>query len=232
MTVDLIMAHVHPSRFAGTFIGMDDSARWEATLYSSLRGFYGDRKIIGDGTLVVGCGHGLEFPAGFRGVLVDLNPAAVANTARLHKDAKVVNANALDLPFPDGQFDSVVLSLILSQMQRTGIGGRKGDPKDSIAAYAEACRVLKGGGELFAIDTVSRTTTVLVNGRNAITELREYFDIDEVIAGSERRAREVGRFRWIQDEPVPYVPSINMDLAPEGKTGVWYDVAIFELRRN
>ena len=226
------MAQRYAGRFGSTFIGIEDSARWDSTLYSPLREFYRDKNLTGGGTLVVGCGHGLELPAGFSGTFIDLNTEAVANAAKLHTQARAVNANALALPFQDMQFDSVVLSLILSQLQRTGIGGRKGDIGDSIAAYDEACRVMKEDGRLFVIDTVSRTTTLLVNGREPFTESKEYFDIGEVIAGSWRSAGEVGGFVWVQDTPLAYVPSINAELAPEGRTGVEYDVAIFELKRN
>ena len=230
--VDWYMVQRYAGKFAGTFISMGDSARWDATLYSPLREFYRNKNLAGEGVLVVGCGHGFELPAGFRGTLIDLNKEAVANAARLHTHAEAVNANAVELPFPDMQFDSVVLSLILSQLQRTGVGGRKGDIRDSIAAYKEACRVLKEDGRLFAIDTISRTTTILVNGREPFTESKKYFDIGEVIDGSRRIAKEVGRFGWVQDTPLTYVPSINAELAPEGRTGVEYDVAIFELKRN
>lgn len=229
---DWHMVQRYAGRFAGTFISMGDSARWDATLYSPLREFYRDKNLAGSGALVIGCGYGFELPAGFSGTLVDLNKEAVANAARLHTHAKAVNANAVALPLQDMQFDSAVLSLILSQLQRTGVGGRKGDIGDSIAAYKEACRILKEDGRLFAIDTISRTTTILVNGREPFTESREYFDIGEVIEGSRRSAREVSRFTWVQDTPLAYVPSINAELAPEGRTGVEYDVAIFELKRN
>jgi hypothetical protein len=91
---------------------------------------------------------------------------------------------------------------------------------------------MKEDGRLFVIDTVSRTTTLLVNGREPFTESKEYFDIGEVIAGSWRSAGEVGGFVWVQDTPLAYVPSINAEIAPAGRTGVEYGVAIFELKRN
>lgn len=126
-----------------------------APIYDRFAGFARERRRSlgllrlepGDRVLLVGAGTGgdLRFlPDGVEVVAVDLTPAMVQRTrgeaARLGRpvDARVMNAQALDLP--DGSFDAVVLHLILAVVP------------DPVAAIREAERVLRSGGRAVVFD--------------------------------------------------------------------------------
>lgn len=100
-----------------------------------------------DRVLVVGAGTGVDLPmlppVGFLAA-VDLSTAMIRRLERradrfgIRVSAKVADATAL--PFPDGQFDAVLLHLILGVVE---------DPE---AVAREAARVLRPGGRVSVFD--------------------------------------------------------------------------------
>jgi phosphatidylethanolamine/phosphatidyl-N-methylethanolamine N-methyltransferase len=126
-----------------------------APLYDWVAGFRPQRRRSldllaprpGERILVDGCGTGadLDFlPDGVEVVATDLTPAMVERTRRRARalgrtvDARVMDAQALD--FVDGEFDAVVLHLILAVVP------------DPVAAVREAARVLRPGGRAVVFD--------------------------------------------------------------------------------
>jgi phosphatidylethanolamine/phosphatidyl-N-methylethanolamine N-methyltransferase len=126
-----------------------------APLYDWVAGFRPQRRRSldllaprpGERILVDGCGTGADLaflPAGVEVVATDLTPAMVERTRRRARalgrtvDARVMDAQALD--FADGEFDAVVLHLILAVVP------------DPVAAVREAARVLRPGGRVVVFD--------------------------------------------------------------------------------
>jgi SAM-dependent methyltransferase len=90
-----------------------------------------------DRVLDVGCGTGwlarhFEHYTG-----VDASPAAVEEAARHGRDVRLADVDE-PLPFPDATFDGVVLKDLLEHVA------------DPVAVVAEARRVLRPGGRVFA----------------------------------------------------------------------------------
>ncbi len=99
--------------------------------------------------LEVGCGTGLNFPRYPRGahiVAVEPDPhmlsraVARADTSGLH--IALVEADGEHLPFAEGAFDSVVVTLVLCTVS------------DPVRAVTEIRRVLRAGGELRLLEHV------------------------------------------------------------------------------
>ena len=126
---------------------------YDATFGRLLRG--GRRRTIaslalapGDRLLVPGVGTGLDLPLIPPGVAVtgiDLSPEMLARARRRAASADLRVADAQSLAFPDGSFDAVLCTLILSVVP------------DGRAALAEAWRVLRPGGRLAIYDKFLRS---------------------------------------------------------------------------
>jgi ubiquinone/menaquinone biosynthesis C-methylase UbiE len=121
---------------------------------------YAERLLLGDGRrwvcaqahgdvleIGVGTGRNLPFyPPDTRLTGVDLTPAMLAQARDraadlgIAADLRIGDAQALDLP--DGRFDAVVMTLVLSAVP------------DMRRAIVEARRVLRPGGQLLVLDFV------------------------------------------------------------------------------
>ena len=128
--------------------------------YDKQMGFF-DRHLFGDSrawvcaqavgrTLEVGIGTGLNLPFYGNDVEltgIDFSPAMLAlarqRAARLGRDADLLEADALDLPFPDASVDTVVCTFTLCAVP------------DDRQAVAEMTRVLRPGGLLLLADHVA-----------------------------------------------------------------------------
>ncbi|GAB2517093.1 class I SAM-dependent methyltransferase [Nocardiopsis aegyptia] len=127
------------------------------------RGAGADRRLLG-GTRAVLCGGArgrvLEiavgtgrdlpyYPPGTDLTGVDLSPGMLARARERAEavgiDAAFVEGDAQDLPFADGEFDSVVCALALCTIP------------DQRAAVAEMWRVLRPGGRLALVDHIEYT---------------------------------------------------------------------------
>ncbi len=103
-------------------------------------------------TLEVGIGTGLNLPYYSKGLCLtgtDLDTerlvAAKARSARLGLPIDLIEADAMDLPFSDGTFDSVVCTYVLCSVP------------DDRHVINEMSRVLKAGGLLILVDHVRST---------------------------------------------------------------------------
>ncbi|MCU0804733.1 MAG: class I SAM-dependent methyltransferase [Burkholderiales bacterium] len=97
--------------------------------------------------LVSGIGTGLDvphLPQGNRYVGIDLTRAMLDRIPKERRDLRLVQGDAMRLPFAAATFDAVVLHLILAVVP---------DPRRCLA---EAARVLKPGGEVLVFDKFLR----------------------------------------------------------------------------
>jgi len=101
----------------------------------------------GEKVLLVGAGTGLDLecmPPGLQITATDLTPAMVdrlrSRAARLGLPVEALVMDGQDLDFPEGQFDAVVLHLILAVIP------------DPVAGIREAERVLRPGGRITVMD--------------------------------------------------------------------------------
>ncbi len=126
-------------------------------------------------TLEVGIGTGLNLPHYGSDVdLVGLDPSAeMLEIARGRaKDAGIsatmMTGDAMELPFPDASFDTVVSTFVLCEV-----------PND-VEALLEMTRVLRTGGQLLLADHVESTSTPIRWGQRALEAITrrvsgEYF---------------------------------------------------------
>lgn len=103
-------------------------------------------------TLEVGIGTGLNlphYPADVTLIGVDLSPdmlaLATARADRIDRVVELIDADAMDLPFPDNSFDTVVCTYVLCSVPDDGL------------AVREMRRVLKPDRRLILVDHVRST---------------------------------------------------------------------------
>ena len=128
-------------------------ARADSQGYAAVR-----RELIRDLTgrvLEIGCGTGTMFEYyGPEARVEAIEPEedflalAVSRAAPSSGRIRAVAGNGMDLAFPDGSFDSVVLGLVLCSVPSMG------------RVLAEAFRVLRGGGQLRALEHVRSNEAV------------------------------------------------------------------------
>lgn len=158
------------------------------------------RELVGDlkgRVLDLGCGTGNMFPYyGEKAEVEGIEPEedflalAITRTRDHHGKIHAAHGDGMDLAFPDGTFDAVVLGLVLCSVP------------DVKKVLAEAFRVLKKGGQLRALEHVRSEAAVpgflmdVTNplwmklnkqgcrwNRNPLEEMREAgFEIDDVMA--------------------------------------------------
>jgi ubiquinone/menaquinone biosynthesis C-methylase UbiE len=101
----------------------------------------------GQRVLISGIGTGLDvphLPQGNRYVGVDLTRAMLDRVPKARRDLRLVQGDAMRLPFASSAFDAVVLHLILAVVP------------DPPRCLAEAARVLKPGGTILVFDKFLR----------------------------------------------------------------------------
>jgi len=145
------------------------------------------QRLQGAHLLEVGCGMGFDsvefLKRGVRVTATDLTPSAVATTRRHFEVEGLVaedvrEANALDLPFPDGTFDAVWANGVL---HATG---------DTDRAVQEVHRVLKPGGRAIIshfyrkpswMYTVSRLGRENIEHTDRDPPVNEFYTDDEIL---------------------------------------------------
>lgn len=103
--------------------------------------------VSGQRVLVAGIGSGLDLPllpegADYTGI--DLTPAMLNRAKRYNHDIRLDTGDVMQLPYQDGQFDIVIMHLILAVV-----------PKPE-KALQEASRVLRPGGRILVLDKFIR----------------------------------------------------------------------------
>ncbi len=97
--------------------------------------------------LVIGVGTGLDLPLlpqGTECVGIDFSAAMLARARTRAGSARLVQADAEQLPFASAAFDAVILHLILAVVPEAHLG------------MAEAVRVLRPGGTMLVLDKFLR----------------------------------------------------------------------------
>ena len=140
-------------------------------------------------TLEVAVGTGLNLPYYPTQVTltgVDLSPAMLAvareRAAGLGRAVSLWEANAEQLPFDDGSFDTVVCTLALCSIP------------DDRAAIAQMYRVLRPGGRLLLLDHVAAPNPLLRLGLDAFARQAAGAGVDGVLA-LDLPIEEAGGFR-------------------------------------
>lgn len=139
----------------------DQAAVFDQRIASVERRFFADsrrwvcRRATGS-TLELAVGTGLNFPhypATLRIIGVEWSPrmlqVADRNSRRLGRSVGLVRADAMALPFPDEQFDTVVCTFALCCIP------------DERLALTEAIRVLRPGGNLLLADHIIASNPAL-----------------------------------------------------------------------
>jgi ubiquinone/menaquinone biosynthesis C-methylase UbiE len=121
---------------------------WERRIFGTNHRVWACSRAIGD-TLEVAIGTGLNlphYPLAVRLTGVDLSPEmldiAAQRAAELGREVALQEGDALDLPFPEGRFDTVVCTYSLCNVP------------DEFIAVGEMKRTLKHGGKLLLVDHV------------------------------------------------------------------------------
>ena len=125
----------------------------------------------GESVLLSGVGTGLDLPhiqAGVKATGIDLSSAMLrkARDKANGQDVKLCEMNAQTLDFPDGSFDAVILNLILSVVP------------DGAAAFREAWRVLRPGGQAVIFDKFASEDGKLSALRRGLGKIIALFGTD------------------------------------------------------
>ena len=125
----------------------------------------------GESVLLSGVGTGLDLPhiqAGVKVTGIDLSPAMLrkAKDKAKGRDVSLLEMNAQALEFPDGSFDAVILSLILSVVP------------DGAAAFREAWRVLRLNGRAVVFDKFASENGQISALRHGIGKIISLFGTD------------------------------------------------------
>lgn len=125
-----------------------EADRWERWLLGAEHRSWACSRAVGD-TLEVAIGTGLNlphYPLGVRLTGIDLTPEMLAiaegRARELGRDVDLREGDALDLPFREASFDTVVCTYALCSIS------------DDAAAIAEMSRVLRPGGRLILVDHI------------------------------------------------------------------------------
>ncbi|MGH2752281.1 MAG: class I SAM-dependent methyltransferase [Actinomycetota bacterium] len=121
---------------------------WERRLLGTEHRSWACSRAAGD-TLEVAIGTGLNlphYPLGVHITGIDLTPEMLAVAARrardLERDVDLREGDALDLPFPESSFDTVVCTYALCSIP------------DEVRAIDEMKRVLRPGGRMILVDHI------------------------------------------------------------------------------
>lgn len=158
----------------------------EAHRYDRHIGFM-ERLFFGDGRewvcaqaegdvleVAIGTGRNLPFyPEGVRLTGVDISPAMLGiareRAGELGREVELREADAQDLPFPGGSFDTVVCTLSLCNIP------------DDWGAVAEMKRVLRPGGRLLLLDHVRSSSRLGRTVQRALEVFTLRFEGDHLL---------------------------------------------------
>lgn len=171
-----------------------DYDSWISTLYKPMIRAYRAYGLTGKDTLVIGSGWGNELPDYFRGTALDIGATCLRDSRERLPHASMVQADAGALPFKDHAFDTVVISLLLSQLNGLYQPYRK-------KILGEATRV--AGSRIFIFDT----TRVYYTERGFMLHTAGMINIPKLLEGMEFTKLALGsfacnpgeNFRWISD---------------------------------
>ena len=137
------------------------SAPIERRFFAEARAWVAERAVGEVLELAVGTGRTFdEYSAGLSLTAIDRSGGMLAlareRAARLGRRARFVQADATELPFADGAFDSAVMCFSLCGVDDVG------------AVLAEAERVLRPGGRLLLADHVAAANPLLRAGQHLL----------------------------------------------------------------
>lgn len=123
----------------------------------------------GERALLVGVGTGLDIPllrSSVRSVGLDLTSTMLGKARKRSSKGLLVIGDAQALPFPDGSFDSAILTLILSVVP------------DGAACLQETARVLRPGGRAVILDKFLPEGERPSRSRRLLNVLTSFFGTD------------------------------------------------------
>ncbi len=143
--------------------------------------------------LLTGIGTGLDIPwlpQGPRYTGIDLTPAMLERASKQlgqRRDIELKVADAMQLPFPDQHFDTIIMHLILAVVP------------DSQRALKEAQRVLRPGGRILILDKFIRPGQLAISRRLLNIFIRHIATRTNVVF--EPLLVQCSELKLIRDEP-------------------------------